>query len=72
MHPSTAGSSMETFLLCIIAAILSLAVHSGVDVIARGAAIAAGLGANVWNDIHCVPPLPKGTIYEPNIRPDGM
>ena len=63
---------MEIFSSFIITTILSLAVHSNVDVIARGAAIAAGFGANLWDNIHCVPSLPEGTIYEPNIRPDGM
>lgn len=44
----------------------SLAVHSDVDMIARGAAIAAGLadGVLIWKDIDCVPQLPETTIYE--------
>jgi glycerol kinase len=50
----------------------SLAVHSDVDVIARGAAFAAGLAANVWDNIDCIPQLPKPTIFKPNTTPEGM
>ena len=40
--------------------------------IARGAAITAGLAVEVWKDIHSIPPLPNPTTYKPNIEEAGM